>query len=123
MTTLEGTLDKAQLGVLLKARYEEAAEQLRVQSESVRQLRRSGDQGPGDLADAGAMVSDTEQQDLLTAALDDHMRKLSDALARFESGSLGTCDGCGQQIPPARMEIMPWSTHCVKCQAAAERWR
>ncbi|GAA2383818.1 molecular chaperone DnaK [Catellatospora methionotrophica] len=123
MATLEGTLDKAQLGVLLKARYDETAEQLRVQSESVRQLRRSGDQGPGDVADAGTMVSDTEQQDLLTAALDDHMRKLTDALARFESGALGTCDSCGQEIPLARMEIMPWSTHCVKCQAAAERWR
>lgn len=123
MTTLEGTLDLAQLGVLLQARYEEAAEQLRVQSEACRQLRRSADQGPGDVADAGTMVADTEQQDLLTAALDDHMRKLGDALARFQAGTLGTCEGCGQAIPPARMEIMPWVTHCVKCQAAAERWR
>lgn len=123
MTTLEGTLDMAQLGVLLRARYEEAAEQVRVQTEAVAQLRRSGDQGPGDVADAGTMVSDTEQQDLLTAALDDHMRKLGEALTRLEDGTLGTCDGCAQPIPPARMEIMPWATHCVKCQAAAERWR
>ncbi len=123
MTTLEGTLDMAQLGVLLRARYEEAAEQVRVQTEAVAQLRRSGDQGPGDIADAGTMVSDTEQQDLLTAALDDHMRKLGEALTRLEAGTLGTCNGCGLPIPPARMEIMPWVTHCVKCQAAAERWR
>ncbi len=37
------------------------------------------------------------------------------AEAKAKAGTYGTCDGCKKQIPPARMEVLPWSTTCVNC--------
>ncbi|MET8908990.1 TraR/DksA C4-type zinc finger protein [Micromonospora sp. NPDC004551] len=38
------------------------------------------------------------------------------ALRRMSEGSYGVCDGCGQDIPTARLEILPSARHCVPCQ-------
>ncbi len=37
------------------------------------------------------------------------------ALAKLEEGSYGTCDGCGEAIPPARLEARPATARCVAC--------
>ncbi|MEQ4301027.1 TraR/DksA family transcriptional regulator [Plantactinospora sp. B6F1] len=38
------------------------------------------------------------------------------ALRRMSEGSYGTCEGCGAEIPVARLEILPWARYCVPCQ-------
>ncbi len=35
------------------------------------------------------------------------------ALAKLDEGSYGRCDACGQEIPPARLEALPWAVLCV----------
>ena len=40
------------------------------------------------------------------------------ALAKAEEGSYGECDGCGDAIPPARLEARPTTALCVNCAAA-----
>jgi DnaK suppressor protein len=40
---------------------------------------------------------------------------------KLAEGSYGRCDACDEAIPPARLEAMPWATHCVGCSAAARR--
>ncbi len=42
------------------------------------------------------------------------------ALAKLDEGTYGTCDACGEPIPPRRLQAIPDSVHCVTC-AAAER--
>ena len=37
------------------------------------------------------------------------------ALLRIESGDYGICVECGTEIPPKRLEILPYSDHCVGC--------
>jgi DnaK suppressor protein len=49
-------------------------------------------------------------QENLLAMLDDVKR----ARRRVADGSYGTCEVCGEPIPPARLEARPWSTRCVK---------
>ena len=47
-------------------------------------------------------------------------RTLSDverALAKLESGSYGTCDECGADIRPERLEALPWAVLCPPCAA------
>lgn len=34
---------------------------------------------------------------------------------KLDEGSYGTCDSCGESIPPGRLEVRPWSTRCVNC--------
>lgn len=37
------------------------------------------------------------------------------ALAKISEGSYGSCDDCGTDIPPERLEIRPWAVLCVAC--------
>lgn len=40
------------------------------------------------------------------------------ALAKLDEGSYGTCDVCGGEIPPGRLEVHPWAVRCVACAQA-----
>lgn len=55
------------------------------------------------------------------AAHDQLLEQLADvdrALAKFDSGTYGTCDVCGGPIPEGRLEVHPWATRCVACAEA-----
>ncbi|GHJ44030.1 hypothetical protein Cs7R123_13720 [Catellatospora sp. TT07R-123] len=124
MTAVADHLDLTQLGVLLRQRYDETAAQLRTETEAeAAWLRHIHDQGPGDSADAGNAVSETAEHGLVTAALQEQLNRLGDALTRLGEGTLGTCDRCGEPVPPGRLEVMPWATHCVPCQSRVDRRR
>jgi DnaK suppressor protein len=43
------------------------------------------------------------------------LAEINRAEAKVAEGSYGTCDTCGEQIAPGRLEARPWSTHCVDC--------
>jgi DnaK suppressor protein len=48
------------------------------------------------------------------------LAQIDEALARIRAGDYGICDGCGEQIPLARLQALPYATRCVKCQRASE---
>lgn len=50
-----------------------------------------------------------------------HLAEVDAALARIESGSYGTCETCGRDIPAARLEARPFARRCVTCAAREER--
>jgi len=37
------------------------------------------------------------------------------ALNHIEAGTYGICDACGDKIAPARLEVQPDATKCIKC--------
>ena len=39
------------------------------------------------------------------------------ALNKFEQGTYGLCDSCGQPIDPARLEALPQASLCLRCKA------
>jgi len=43
------------------------------------------------------------------------------AVGKLDAGTYGCCDDCGQSIPAARLEVLPWATRCVGCQAQPRR--
>jgi RNA polymerase-binding transcription factor len=51
------------------------------------------------------------QADVLAAKLADVER----ALAKFDEGTYGVCDRCGDTIAPERLEAIPWTALCVRC--------
>ncbi len=58
----------------------------------------------------------------------DNGRRLSRTLSSVESslraisyGCYGYCEECGEPIAIKRLEILPWATHCVRCQARLEQ--
>jgi DnaK suppressor protein len=42
------------------------------------------------------------------------------ALAKIPTGAFGTCEGCGEPIPRARLEAIPESRYCVDCATERE---
>ena len=47
----------------------------------------------------------------------DSLAEVEHALQKFEEGSYGLCDVCGQPIAPARLEALPQASLCVDCKA------
>ena len=41
------------------------------------------------------------------------------AIARLNTGAYGTCARCGDEIPLARLQVIPFAQFCVDCQNEA----
>lgn len=48
-------------------------------------------------------------------------RQVRGALARIADGSYGTCMHCEEDISPKRLNAVPWTAFCIRCQEAADR--
>ena len=46
--------------------------------------------------------------------------QVEDALERFEAGTYGVCEQCGEEIDPARLKALPYATLCLSCQQHRE---
>ena len=49
------------------------------------------------------------------------LRNVKGALARIADGSYGICLHCEEEIKPKRLDAVPWTKYCIKCQEAADR--
>ena len=49
------------------------------------------------------------------------LESIETALSRLENGEYGRCRDCGQWIRPARLQAMPYSVRCLRCQEQAEQ--
>jgi DnaK suppressor protein len=49
------------------------------------------------------------------------LRNVRLALARIADGSYGTCLHCEEDISSKRLNAVPWTAYCIKCQEAADR--
>jgi DnaK suppressor protein len=56
-------------------------------------------------AKIAALISDTESE----------MRELDAASTRWDLGTYGTCERCGESIPAIRLEALPAARRCVRC--------
>jgi DnaK suppressor protein len=43
------------------------------------------------------------------------------ALARIQNGTFGLCADCGDEINPRRLDALPWTPYCLRCQEALEQ--
>jgi DnaK suppressor protein len=49
------------------------------------------------------------------------LRLIQEALARIDEGSYGECINCGEEIGAKRLEAIPWTPHCIRCQELMEQ--
>ena len=49
------------------------------------------------------------------------LRNVRSALARIADGSYGVCLHCEEDIKPKRLDAVPWTKFCIRCQEAADR--
>lgn len=48
-------------------------------------------------------------------------RNVAMALLRIQDGTFGACAHCGDDIARRRLEAIPWTPFCIRCQEAADR--
>ena len=49
------------------------------------------------------------------------LRNVKGALVRIADGSYGVCMHCEEDIKIKRLDAVPWTKYCIKCQEAADR--
>ena len=82
----------------------------------------SGTASTGDSADA---AFDTGSEEIASQLAELEARELSQierALARMKQGTYGICEICQSKIPVARLNALPYSTTCIKCQREMENY-
>ena len=58
-----------------------------------------------------------EKRLVLEKRIGEQLTDIEHALHKFEEGTYGLCDNCGQPIDPARLEALPQANLCMKCKA------
>lgn len=48
------------------------------------------------------------------------LKDVEDSLQRIEDGTYGSCQECGQGINKERLNALPHTPYCVKCESARE---
>lgn len=49
------------------------------------------------------------------------LRQVRDALRRIADGSYGVCLHCEEDIKVKRLDAVPWTKYCIRCQEAVDR--
>jgi len=84
----------------------------------------TGGQAAGGLSNTplhlGDVGSDVYSQELGTTLLENETyirNEVLEALERINRGAFGRCENCGKDIPPERLDVLPYARHCAACAA------
>lgn len=107
---------------LLRSRLE--SEQRRLSKEleqsisSVRPTDERREGSPfGKREEEAAESLELEKRLALEKRIREQLAEVEHALEKFQKGTYGLCDVCGQSIDPARLEALPQASLCLKCKA------
>lgn len=70
------------------------------------------------------LSTDTYSQNLTIELLENKegvMKDIADALTRIDEGTFGICRECGREIPPRRLDYIPFTRLCVNCKTQEEK--
>ncbi len=62
-------------------------------------------------------TSELEKRLALERCIRDQLAEVEHAFHKFEDGTYGLCECCGQPIDPARLEALPQVNLCMSCKA------
>jgi DnaK suppressor protein len=102
----------------LVARRHELRKRLGIELEDLAHTKHSS--ASGDAADAAFDASGEEIASTLAELEAKELAQVERALRRLKAGTYGKCEACGCTIPVARLNALPFSTVCIKCQREIE---
>ncbi len=112
----------------LRSRLESEQKRLLEESEQLKanirpvEVRREG--SPFGKREEEATESfELEKRLALEKQVGDRLAEIEHALHKFEKGTYGLCDSCGQLIAPDRLEALPYANLCVNCKAKNAKGR
>ena len=83
-------------------------------------LKQLREQSGGHVVDAALGAAQDEISSQLAEVESRELANIERALVRIKSGTYGECEICGNKIPVARLNALPYATSCIECQRAAE---
>src|SRR5437762_1273502 len=102
----------------LMARRAELRKRLGMELESMGHAK--GSATSGDSADAAFDTGSEEIASQLLELEGKELLQIERALKRLRQGTYGVCEACSTKIPVVRLNALPYSTLCIKCQREAE---
>jgi len=72
----------------------------------------------GKREEEAAEAAELETRLELERRVRDQLAAVKHALSKFEQGTYGLCDDCGQPIDPARLEALPQASLCLNCKVS-----
>jgi RNA polymerase-binding protein DksA len=90
-------------------------------------LRATGGEASGNLSNAplhlADLGTDNFEQELSLSLLENERQTLEhikNALGRIDQRTYGVCERCGKDIPPERLNAVPFTSHCIRCARKSE---
>lgn len=110
--------DIAELHERLKKEKTELEEKLQ-QLKASRQPSLEGREGSpfGKREEEADEALELEKRLVLERRLKNSLAEVEHALQKYEDGTYGLCDSCGQPIEQARLEALPQANLCLSCKA------
>ncbi len=72
------------------------------------------------MADVATDAFDQARGQSLERRLEKLLQEVEYALSKFEKGTYGICENCGQPIEETRLETLPQALYCLECQYRRE---
>jgi DnaK suppressor protein len=70
-----------------------------------------------EVSELAAEIVEVEKGLILEKRVRDQLAEVENALHKFDQGTYGLCEICGQPIEPARLEALPHAKLCLSCKA------
>lgn len=107
-----------QLLLAERDQYLRSAEVLKAQADSLALEHEPGDvQFDEEGGEGGTSNIDREMDLVLSAQARSAAAEIDRALAKIEAGTYGLCEQCGDPIPEARLQALPYAALCVSCKS------
>jgi DnaK suppressor protein len=99
-----------------RERLEDLLKELEEEREEAKASESASERNPSaDSVEGGSMAFEYEKELSIAANTEDLLRKVKHAEERIADKSYGSCEVCGDAIPVARLEALPYTTVCVSC--------
>ena len=106
-------VEKEQLSSMLELHQQER--------ENIRLSEASAERSPDPTsADGGSMAFELEKELTLDENTKHLLNQVEQALVLIKKKKYGNCENCGEPIPVARLEAIPYSTICKNCAELIE---
>jgi DnaK suppressor protein len=101
-----------------RASYTRQAEELKAQADSLALEHEPGDvQFDEEGGEGGTSNVDRELDLVLSGQARAAIAEIDRALGKIDLGTYGVCEQCGRDIPPARLQALPYAALCVACKS------
>ena len=102
----------------LESEHKRLTEELKQLQACIRPAEERREGSPfGKREEEATEATELEKRIVSEKRIGDLLAEVEHALHKFDGGTYGLCDACGQPIDPARLEALPQASLCLSCKA------